>query len=338
MKRQGNLIERIAAPRNLRLAFLKACRNKRGRPEVLRFRENLDAELENLSRGLLAGEIRWGDYHVFEVADPKPRRIHAAPFASRVAQHAILNQCEAAFESYQIHDSYACRKGKGLDRALERAVRFSRPNHWFLQLDVRKFFDSIDHQVLNRLLERRFKDRTVLRLFASIVDTFHVQPGKGVPIGNLTSQFFANHYLGRLDHHVKEDLRVRRYVRYMDDFILWSPSRTELRDWLRRVEHFVRDDLALALKPPVVNACSRGMTFLGYRVFPSGARLARRTRSRFRRKARRYVRRFEVGEWNECELARHMLPMLAFVRRGASRRFRQRVIQECGLCPEARTA
>jgi RNA-directed DNA polymerase len=338
VKRQGHLIEGIAAPENLRLAFFKACRGKRGKRAVLRYRDHLEVELKALGEELFAGEIEWGDYYSFEVADPKPRTIHAAPFKARVAQHAIINRCEPAFESYQIHDSYACRKGKGLDRALERAVGFSQPGDWFLQLDVRKFFDSIDHRALNHLLERRFKDRLVLRLLASIVDTFHVEPGKGVPIGNLTSQYFANHYLGLLDHFVKEELRVRRYTRYMDDFLLWSSSREQLRVFHRRIEDFLEEKLALAIKPPILGACSSGMTFLGYRVFPQGAQLARRTRDRFRRKGRRYVRRFERGEWDEAELARHMLPMLAFVRRGASRAFRQRAITECGLCPEARTA
>ena len=338
MRRQGNLIEGIAAPENLRLAFFKACRGKRGKREVLRYRDRLDEELKVLAEELLAGEVEWGSYHSFKVADPKPRTIHASHFKARIAQHAIMNQCEPAFESYQVHDSYACRKAKGLDGALARAVRFSRSGEWFLKLDVYRFFDSIDHQVLNRLLARRIKDRIVLRLFSSIVDTFHTQAGKGVPIGNLTSQYFANHYLARLDHHVKEELRVRRYLRYMDDFVLWSPRRAELLEMQDRIQDFLERELVLVLNPAVLNACSRGMTFLGYRVFPRAARLARRTRDRFRRKARRYVRRFDGGRWDEAELARHMLPMLAFVRRGASRAFRQRAIQECGLCPEARTA
>ena len=338
MKRQGNLIEGIAAPDNLALAFFKASRGKRCKQEVLRFREDLDDELGGLREELLAGEVDWGDYHSFQVIDPKPRTIHASSFKARVAPHAMMNRCEPAFESYQIHDSYSCRKGRGLDRALERAVRFSRSGDWFLQLDVHKYFNSIDHQILKRLLERRFKDRTVLDLFFSIVNTFHVQPAKGIPIGNLTSQYFANHYLGRLDHFVKEDLRVPRYVRYMDDFVMWSQCRDQLCSFHRLIESFLDQELALAVKPPVLGACSRGMTFLGYRVFPEGARLARRTRDRFRRKGRRCVQRFQEGEWSEAELARHMLPMLAFVRRGASRAFRQRAITECGLCPEARTA
>ncbi len=338
MKRTGNLIDRIASADNLRLAFFKACRGKRGQPEVLRFRENLDSELACLGDELLAGEVAWGGYHTFQVLDPKPRTIHAAPFRARVAQHAIMNVCEPSFEAYQVFDSYACRKGKGLDRALGRAVRFARHGDWYLKMDVRKYFDSIAHEALRAMLGKRFKDESVLRLFDSILATYETAPGRGVPIGNLTSQYFANHYLGLLDHHVKERLRYRRYVRYMDDFVVWSADKAGLLAVREEIKGFLRARLGLELKIASLNVCGRGMTFLGYRVLPEDVRLARRSRDRFRRKASQYVRLHEAGVWDEAELACHMEPLLAFVRRGASRSFRERVITESGLCPEARTA
>lgn len=341
MRRQGNLIGAIATPDNLRLAFYKASRGKRARPEVLRYRGELDQELAALEDELSSGQVAWGEYRSFQVQDPKPRMIHAAPFRSRVAQHGIMNICEPAFEAYCIHDTYACRLGKGLDRALERALLFSAKGDWYLQLDVRKYFNSIDHGILNQLLERRFKDRVVLGLFAGLVDTFHLTPGKGIPIGNLISQHLANLYLGKLDHFIKERLRVNRYLRYMDDFVLWAGTREELREVHRQLLEFLQAELELKVKPPILNSCERGMTFLGYRVFPDSLGLARRTRTRFRRKGRAYVQRYQRGEWDQTELARHMLPMLAFVRRGASRGFRQRVLKEWtpiehGHFPEAR--
>lgn len=338
MKRAGNLIERIADTDNLRLAFFKACRGKRGKAEVLRFRASLDSELRGLREELLSGSADWGEYHSFRVHDPKPRTIHAPPFRARVAHHAIINICEPAFENYQIFDSYACRKGKGLHAALDRATRFAQHGDWYLQMDVRKYFDSIDHAILKRLLRRRFKDRVVVSLFDSIIDSYETAPGKGVPIGNLTSQYFANHYLGLLDHYVKEELRYRRYARYMDDFVVWSESKACARSIRAGIEGFLYDRLSLELKPVNSNACERGMTFLGHRVFPGVTRLARRSRDRFRRKASRYIRLWEAGVWDEAELARHMEPLLAFVRRGTNRSFRQRCIAECGLCPEAQTA
>jgi hypothetical protein len=338
MRRAGNLIERICDANNLRLAFTKACPGKRCKREVLLFRQNLGAELERLGKELQVGQVHWGEYHTFNICDPKRRTIRSAPFRTRVAHHAIMNVCEPFFESFQISDSYACRKGKGLDRALKRAVSFSRSGDWYVKMDVRKYFDCIDHSLLQGMLERRFKDRIVLRLFCSILGTYSASSGKGVPIGNLTSQYFANHYLAFLDHYAKETLRCYRYVRYMDDLVIWSDSKGELLAIVKEVEAYLSRCLRLQLKQVCLNACNKGMTFLGYRVFPNDLRLARRSRSRFRNKAQRYQRMFEAGLWDEAMLARHMEPLVACVGRGVSYSFRERAIQACGLCPEARTA
>jgi hypothetical protein len=288
-----------------------------------------------LGEALLAGAVAWGPYHEFKVHDPKPRTIHAPRFHSRVAQHAIMNVCAPVFERYQLPESCASRPGKGTDDALARACRACRSGHWFLQMDVRRYFDSIDHATLRGLLRRRFKDRVVLGLFDSILDTFSVAPGKGVPIGNLTSQFFANHYLAVLDRHVKQTLGVRHYVRYMDDFVLWSTAKDEAVQARTSIREFLGRRLGLGLKVDVLNACERGMTFLGYHLVPGRLGLAPRTRRRFRRRARAYLRRYNEGEWDEVELARHVEPLLAFVRRGESHAFRRRCRLETGFGPEA---
>jgi retron-type reverse transcriptase len=284
MKRAGNLIEHVADAVNLRLAFWKASKGKRAKAEVLRFRADLDARLRALREQLLSGSVAWGPYRRFMVFDPKERTICAAPFRDRVAHHAILNVIEPHFESYQIADSYACRKGKGLDAALARAVGFSRPGDWYLKMDVRKYFDSVEQGVLKMLLRRRFKDRTLLGLLDGVIDSHESSPGRGLPIGNLTSQFFANHYLGLLDHHVKQTLRCRRYARYMDDFVVWDCEKDRLRQVKDDIAGFLRSSLHLEIKPVCLNACSRGLTFLGYRVFPGRVRLASRSRKRFRRR------------------------------------------------------
>ena len=228
MKRAGELIERIANADNLRLAFWKASRGKRAKAEVLRFRADLDARLRILREKLFSASVAWGPYRTFKVYDPKERMICVAPFRDRVAQHAIINVVEPHFESYQIHDSYACRRGKGLDGAIARAVCFSRPGDWYLKMDVRKYFDSIHHGVLKGLLRRRFKDPVLLALLDGVINSYAASPGRGVPIGNLTSQFFANHYLAILDHRLKEIMHCRRYVRYMDDFVVWDSEKGSL--------------------------------------------------------------------------------------------------------------
>lgn len=339
MKRAGKLVEEITDADNLRLAFWKASRGKQTKIEVRRFRDDLTSELRELREKLLDGSITWGPYYTFTVQDPKKRTICAAPLANRVAHHAIINVVEPVFESYQIHDSYACRKRKGLDGALQRAARFSRDGGWFLKLDVRKYFDSIHHQTLRALLRRRFKDVAVLHLFDGVIDSYQTMPGQGVPIGNLTSQYFANHYLAILDHHLKEELRCTRYLRYMDDFVVWDKNKSWLKQVCRDIEAFLRDRLQLELKTPCLNSCERGMTFLGYRIYRNHFRLSRRSRKRFCRKLRRYHEKWRNGSWSEEETARHVEPLLSFVRRADSFGLRQRLLMDMGLCPQqARTA
>ena len=333
MRRVGQLIEQIADSDNLRLAFWKASRGKCNKSEVLRFREGLNAELCRIREQLLEGRFPWGPYRTFVIRDPKVRTICAAPFRDRVTQHAIMNIAESVFESYQIYDSYACRVGKGLDGAITRSLHFSRRGDWYLKLDVRKYFDTIDHEVLRSLLKRRFKDHRLLAVFDGIIDSYATDEGQGLPIGNLTSQFFANHYLGVLDHYLKETLRCRRYVRYMDDLVIWSDRKSNLCEVRDALVRFLSERLKLELKTVCLNACSRGLTFLGYRVFPGRLGLAKRSRERFRRKLAEYHENYLAGIWDEATVARHAEPLLAFVRRAESTQFRRRLIECLGGCP-----
>ncbi len=207
-------------------------------------------------------------------------------------------------------------------------------------MDVRKYFDSIHHEVLKGLLSRRFKDPVLLALLDGVINSHAASPGRGVPIGNLTSQFFANHYLAILDHHLKETMHCHRYVRYMDDFVVWDSQKQRLRQLGNEIAHFLGGALKLEMKPVCLNACSRGMTFLGYRVYPGRVRLAARSRTRFRHKMAQYQDNYMSGRWTEEEVARHVEPLLAFVRRAESMTFRHRVLESIeGSCPkEARTA
>ena len=182
-------------------------------------------------------------------------------------------------------------------------------------------------------LRRRFKDRIVLSLFDGVIDSYHVTPGRGLPIGNLTSQFFANHYLAVLDHHIQQTSHCRGAVRYMDDMVVWAGEKQRLRQVHCDVDGFARHNLQLELKPACLNRCDRGMTFLGYRVFPDRLGLAKRSRQRFRDKLRRYDNNYQTGRWTEQETARHVESLLAFVRRAGCLEFRQRIMEELGLCP-----
>ena len=224
MKRAGHFIESIAEPANLRLAFWKAAKGKRAKADCRAFQAKLDTNLSTLRAQLLAGRVPVGEYHTFTIQDPKERTICAAAFCERVLHHALMNVCEPVLERAAIFDSYAGRKGKGQLAAVRRAESYARHYGWFLKMDIRKYFDSVDQCVLLELLARKSKDAAVQRMFGQILASYETAPGRGLPIGNLTSQHFANFYLDPLDRFVKERLRCRAYVRYMDDFVVWGAA------------------------------------------------------------------------------------------------------------------
>ena len=213
MRRAGRLFEQIVARDNLRLAVHKALRGKRSKGDARAFVASLDSNLDALRAALERGDVVLGESHQFTIFDPKERLITAPCFRERVLHHAIMNVCEPVFERWLIDDTFAYRKGRGRLAALDRARRFAARHDSFLKLDVRKYFDSISHEILLARLERLFKDRRLLDLFRRIIARFATTPGRGVPIGRLTSQHSANCYLGAFDRFVKEDLRVQGYVR-----------------------------------------------------------------------------------------------------------------------------
>ena len=328
MNRHGQLMAKIADAENLRRAFWKAAKGKRGKADCLAFRERLDENLAALGAELLAGDVPVGQYHYFKVHDPKQRLICAATFRERVLHHALMNVCEPALERAAVFDSYACRKGKGGLLAVERAQGYARAHRWFLKMDIRKYFDSIHQATLRELLGRKFKDPVLLGVFDRILASYHTTPGRGLPIGNLTSQHFANFYLAPLDRFLKETLRRRAYVRYMDDFVVWGESGRELRAVCEWVRTFLAAELKLELKAnTAINRTAFGMDFLGYRLFPGTVRLARRSKVRFTRKFQRYEAAHLRGEWSELVLQQRMQALLAFVMPADSGAFRRHVLQ-----------
>ena len=323
MKREGYLMERIADPDNLRLAFWKARKGKNYNDEVKHYRFRLDANLAELRRELLAGDVPVGDYRYFHIYDPKERMICAAAFRERVLHHAVMIVCHPVFERFQTDDSYASRIGKGQYAALEKAKTHTRHYRWFCKLDVRKFFDSIDHETLYGLLSRRFKDPALLGLFRRIIDSYRTAPGCGLPIGNLTSQHFANYYMAYADHHVREALRAPAYVRYMDDMVLWHDDKTELLRITAGLTSFIGERLRLTLKPPCINNTDKGVPFLGYVLFPGRVRLNRNSKKRFRCKMNSYDIKLDTGEWSQARYALHVQPLVAFTRFADAREVRQ---------------
>jgi hypothetical protein len=281
MKRYGYLIESIAASSNLEWALWRASRQKLDRHDVQRFMNNVDVELLRLQQAILQGELPDGKYRFFTILDPKERTIAVAPFSHRVAHHAIIRQCGSTLDRHQIEQSFACRSGMGQYAAIAWLQKAMRRDLCYLKLDVRKYFDSIDHGVLINQLERVFKDETLLRLWHAIIDNYQCSPGKGLPIGNLTSQYLANHYLMHFDRHVKQTLKIKGYCRYMDDMIVLGQSTQELLALADELKGFLDNRLQLSLKTCYVNYLSQGVSFLGYRVFRNSMRLNRRSKHRF---------------------------------------------------------
>ena len=322
MKRAGNLYSKIADMENLRLAYIKARRGKEGKPDVYSYGKNVEKKLLSIREVLITGKIKPGEYHFFTIYEPKERLICAASFGDRVLHHAIINICHPYFERYQIHDSYATRIEKGQYAALERAKVFQEKYLWFCKLDIRKYFDSIDHALLLKLLAKRFKDKQLLSLFAIIIHSYQTAPGNGLPIGNLTSQYFANFFLAHADHYIKEIIKVPAYVRYMDDMVFWSHNHDELIEWRNNFISFLNNELQLVVKPDCINHTSKGLPFLGYVLSGKRVRLNKHSKQRFLTKITYYNQLLRKGLWDQRVFANHVLPLVAFTRYASAHNLR----------------
>lgn len=291
MKRVGNLITQIADYENLCLAYTKAKRGKTEKQEAMAYAKDLHNNLLLLQNQLLSAAVEVGNYRYFYIHDPKKRQICAAPFAERVLHHALMNVCHPIFDRYQISHSYATRPNKGTHLAVAQAQIFQRNYAYCLKMDIRKYFDSIDHAVLLGQLQRKFKDPFLLSIFAQIIRSYSAIPlhqagshAVGIPIGNLSSQYFANHYLAALDHLLKDHLRLPAYVRYMDDFVLWHNNAGELRQIGQYIRTYLTNTLRLTLKTCQQTANTSGLSFLGYRIFPYQIKLHSRSKKRYLKK------------------------------------------------------
>lgn len=329
MRRAGTLYGRIAETENLLAAFHRAGRGRRDRHAIRRFGNELDKNIQRLRTQLLQERVVWNGYRMFEIRDPKPRRIAAPAFSDRVLHHAIVRVIEPELERVAVFDSYACRPGKGLFRAIDRTRGFARRHPWFLQLDVRKYFDSVDHGVLKVRLERRFKDAALLRLMGDLIDSYSTAPGKGLPIGALTSQHLANFYLAPLDHFAKEVLRAPGYVRYMDDFVLFGDDREQLADWRARIAAFLAEHSALQLKNSgSLDETRRGIGYLGMLVLPTHVKLMGKTKRRVRAKLRSLTSAYLDGLIPAEALAGRSTALLARTHHVKARGLRARWIAE----------
>ena len=315
-------MESIASLDSLYLAYQKACRGKQRKAEVVRFAALFEENIRSMRRQLLDETIAVGHYRYFKIHDPKERLVCAAPFRERVLHHAIMNICHPYFDRTLIDSTYATRKGKGVYAALDHAKRALAHYRYTVKLDFRKYYDSIDHGILKMRLRRIFKDPALFRLLERIIDSYHVVEGKGLPIGNLTSQYFANLYLLELDHKATEKYKVSAYIRYMDDILMVENDSVDLKHIVQQMTSFASDALHLTFKPPVFRKAKDGQSFLGYHVMPNYCKLSGRSKRRFRSKLLVYNRWLEDGIWTERQYEEHVLPLLSFVQHAESWSFR----------------
>lgn len=269
MNTHADMFEKAFSLENLIGAYRRARRGKGEREEVARFGWNLEKNLLELRTRLLGGTYAHGPYRKFIVSDSKRRKIKAAPFRDRVVHQAMVAALEPAFEKRFIFDSYACRVGKGTHAGIARFERFARVSRYALMMDISKYFASIDHSILFSLLSPKIRDERMLALCRIVIESSEETPGKGIPIGNLTSQLFANVYLDELDQYVKHGLRVRRYARYMDDFVLLHDDKLHLHELRQQITDFLATRLHLTVHPKKaqIEPVESGVNFLGFRIF-----------------------------------------------------------------------
>lgn len=341
----------IYAWENLYTAYRKAARGKRSRAPAATFAFRLEDNLIDLQDELAAEHYRPGPYVNFTIHEPKRRLISAAPFRDRVVHHALCQVIEPAFERSFIEHSYANRVGKGTHRALDTCQRWLQQYPFVLQCDLRQFFPSIDHAILQRTLKRRIQDTAIRRLIARILasgtgvlseayemvyfpgdDLFAISRPRGLPIGNLTSQFWANCYLHEFDLFVTRQLGCAAYLRYVDDFLLFADSKRTLWQWRAAiVDRLALLRLTLHEHKAQVRPVTEGVSFLGFLLYPTHRRLLPRKGYNYRRKLRTLLAAYQRGEGGRATIDRSLQGWLNHVRYGDTWGLRRAMLKEVRL-------
>jgi len=343
MKRSGNLWAEIGSFANLLDAASKARKRKRYRDNVLEFHYNLELELVKLQNELIAKTYRPGEYRTFQIFSPKPRFVSAAPYRDRVVHHALCSVVAPILDRALIDDTYANRTGKGTHRALRRLTEFVRSSRYVLQCDIKKYFPSIDRTILKEQLRRKIKCTDTLWLIESIIDASNPQGPildyffgddllapcshpKGLPIGNLTSQLFANFYLSGCDRFIKETLGCRKYLRYVDDFALFADDRAYLVDARHQIEAYL-NTLRLKLHPVKTQIFEThiGVSFLGFRILSDRIRVRGDNLQRGRRRVRKMKKRLVRGAISVAQMQRSQQSWFAHLAHGDTWKLRQKL-------------
>ena len=335
--------EQLISFRNLYTAYKQAATSRHNSAAVAAFEFDLESNLLTLQQELQFKTYQPSAYTSFYIHDPKKRLISAAPFRDRVVHHALVNLIEPIFERKFIYDSYANRRGKGTYRALDRCTYFMRRYNYVLPIDIVQYFPSIDHNVLYDRLKYDIQDPDVLNLCRLIINSgkgihpsspgyssaYSTVDSRGLPIGNLTSQFWANVYLDPIDQYIKRSLHCRGYIRYVDDMLLFSNSKQELQIWLEMVGGLLEDlKLTIHLNRAQPRPTRIGIPFLGFQVFTDHRRLKRRKVVTARRRIRQMMGQYHNGEISAEKVHEKTIAWLNHAAAGDTWNLRLKVLEE----------
>jgi retron-type reverse transcriptase len=343
----NNVWRDILAWENLFLAYRKARRGKRHQAEIQDFTFDLEYELTAIRQDLITHTYKPGGFRQFHVRDRKLRLISAAPFRDRVVQHALMNIVEPELDKAFIRETFASRKHKGVHAAVNLYRRWANRYAYALKMDIRRYFDSIDHQLVKQKLVNFIADTDVLWLFDTIIDSSPLPLNScvviaadddlvdlacrevGLPLGNLTSQFLGNLYLNDLDHYVKDKLKIPAYLRYVDDMILLADCKDQLWDWCDAIEQFLaRERIGIHPRKKTLVPVSAGLDVLGYRVFPDSTRLSRGSGYKFRRKLRSLAKAYSEERMTLQDIKPHVAGWLGHARQADTRGLCKAVLSE----------
>jgi len=332
-----NLWNELCSYDNLTLAYKKARKHKTLKKYVQDFEKNLEHNLLLLRSEFFLKAYRPKPLETFIIRDPKTRKISKSDFRDRVVHHALCNIIEPIFEKTFLHDSYANRINKGALKAIERFEQFKRKvtknNHqrcYVLKADIKHYFETVNHDILMQIIEKKVKDKNILWLIKIILENHKTEiRGKGMPLGNLTSQFFANIYLNELDHYVKETMQVKYYIRYVDDFVILSHSKKELRDYQEQINIFLITKLCLELHPEKTTICNLkdGVGFLGLRIFENHKLLKKSNVRKFKNKLLKLFAQYDRKEIDYDKIYDSIEGWVAYSKTADTYKFRNRFLK-----------
>lgn len=306
MKRHNNLFEKIVDMDNLRQAYADVRRHKTRRSDVIKFDTQVESNLKAIRDMLITKSYVPSKYRSKTVYEPKKREIYLLPlYPDKVIHHAVMNIVAPIWENLFIADTYACLPDRGLHEGSYRTSEFVQRNTYCLKCDVSKLYASVDHDILYEIVQRKIKCKDTLHVLKTIIYSF--PGGKNIPIGNYTSQWLGNLYLNELDMMVKHQLKVKHYVRYCDDFLLFSDDKAFLNTCLQHIIEFLETRLLLRLSKQDLFPVSRGVDFLGYRHFRGYKLLRKSTAKKIKRRIRSMARLHEVGRLHNYDKALSVL-------------------------------